>query len=389
MAATPLPAIPELRDPDPQAFEEYRTSSKTRRVIGELAIVGAFYLGYSAVRNRFGSASVEPAMAFENARSIIRLERSLGLFFEQEFQALALNWRPLVWLLNVFYGTFHFVVTGGTLAWLYLRHTQSYRRWRNTLAATTGFAIIGFSVFPVMPPRLLADCGPYGACAGPALVDTIAEVGGLWTFDSAAVESMSNQYAAVPSLHFRVELVVCGCRRVPLPASLGASNRCLVSSGHAFRRTRDGEPLLARRCVRCPGPSRRCRCRRTDRPLAVELSTRSSTRSLLDLSPSALPSSQGVRGKTGQGNVRRGPAGRQLTPLETLTGPTLTILWYIASWFHHVGSRPGITATERRAREPHPPIHLSGHGPRALDRGSSSSPRPRLVRLVLFAPGGG
>lgn len=201
MAATPLTAIRGLRDLELPAVEEHRSSSQVHRVIVELAVLGAFYLAYSAVRNRFGSASVSPAMAFDNARSIIQLERSVGLFFEQELQALALNWRQFVWLLNVFYGTAHFVVTGGTLAWLFIRLPADYRRWRNTLAITTALAIFGFSVFPVMPPRLLADCGPYGACAGPALVDTIAEIGGLWTFDSGAMESVSNQYAAVPSLH--------------------------------------------------------------------------------------------------------------------------------------------------------------------------------------------
>jgi hypothetical protein len=202
MAATPLTTISELREPHLPAVEEHRSSSQTRRVIVELAIIGAFYLVYSLVRNRFGSASVAPAVAFENARGIIRLERSVGLFFEHELQALALNWRPVVWLSNVFYATLHFVVTAGVLAWLFIRFPASYRLWRNTLAITTASAIVGFSVFPVMPPRLLADCGPYGACAGPALVDTIAEIGGLWTFDSAAIESTSNQYAAVPSLHF-------------------------------------------------------------------------------------------------------------------------------------------------------------------------------------------
>ena len=201
MTDTPRPAI-GLRDADLSAVGEHRSSSQTYRVIVELAMMGAFYLAYSAVRNRFGSASVAPDVAFENAHDIIRLERSVGLFFEADLQTLVLNWRPLVWLLNVFYGTSHFVVTGATLAWLFFRFPASYRRWRNTLAITTAFAIVGFSLFPVMPPRLLADCGPYGACAGPAMVDTIAEIGGVWTFGSGAMESISNQYAAVPSLHF-------------------------------------------------------------------------------------------------------------------------------------------------------------------------------------------
>ncbi|MCP3996041.1 MAG: phosphatase PAP2 family protein [bacterium] len=200
MALTLLHALREMRDPDlPMAGE--RSRAPARRVVSELAMIGAFYLAYSAARNRFGSAYVSPAVAFENAHSVIGIERSVGLFFESELQAFFLRWQPFVWSLNVFYGTFHFLVTGATLIWLFMKLPDQYRRWRNALAATTALAIIGFSLFPVMPPRLLADCGPYGACAGPALVDTIAEIGGLWTFDSRAMESVSNQYAAVPSLH--------------------------------------------------------------------------------------------------------------------------------------------------------------------------------------------
>jgi membrane-associated phospholipid phosphatase len=53
-----------------------------------------------------------------------------------------------------------------------------------------------------MPPRLLDDCGEFGACASYGYVDTLARYGGLWSFDSGAMEQISNQYAAMPSLHF-------------------------------------------------------------------------------------------------------------------------------------------------------------------------------------------
>jgi hypothetical protein len=53
-----------------------------------------------------------------------------------------------------------------------------------------------------MPPRLLDSCGPYGACAHYGFVDTLKEIGGLWSFDSGTMQKISNQYAAMPSLHF-------------------------------------------------------------------------------------------------------------------------------------------------------------------------------------------
>jgi membrane-associated phospholipid phosphatase len=59
-----------------------------------------------------------------------------------------------------------------------------------------------------MPPRLLDDTTAFGACAGQVhcdhhygLEDTIAVHGGLWSFGKGAVSAVSNQYAAMPSLH--------------------------------------------------------------------------------------------------------------------------------------------------------------------------------------------
>jgi hypothetical protein len=55
-----------------------------------------------------------------------------------------------------------------------------------------------------MPPRLLSDCGTFGACLAGIhpYVDTVSDVGGLWSFDSGTMQRVSNQYAAMPSLHF-------------------------------------------------------------------------------------------------------------------------------------------------------------------------------------------
>src|SRR5207237_8325274 len=57
--------------------------------------------------------------------------------------------------------------------------------------------LIGFATFPLMPPRLLQTVDPTYH-----FVDTLRVVGGLWSFDSGAMQKVSNQYAAMPSLHF-------------------------------------------------------------------------------------------------------------------------------------------------------------------------------------------
>ena len=162
----------------------------------EVLYVIAFYAVYSVVRNNFGSAAVSAQDAFANAEIVIDIERALGLFVEEAVQQAFLPWEGFIRFWNIFYGTFHFVVTAVALIALYRRAPERYRLWRTTLAAMTGLAIIGFALFPLMPPRLVPGIDP-----SYEFVDTLVTVGGLWSFDSGTMKSISNQYAAMPSLH--------------------------------------------------------------------------------------------------------------------------------------------------------------------------------------------
>jgi PAP2 superfamily protein len=179
----------------------------------EAILVIAFYSVYSLTRNRFGSHRVEigeePVHAFNNALHIIDWEKALHLFREQQIQSHFLDLTIFLQFWNTFYGTAHFVVTAGVFVWLYRARPSIFPLWRNVLGATTALAIIGFSLFPLMPPRLLdshqlygggrleqtRDIEPFG------FVDTLEEYGGPWSFDSGAMQKVSNQYAAMPSLH--------------------------------------------------------------------------------------------------------------------------------------------------------------------------------------------
>jgi hypothetical protein len=179
----------------------------------EAAIIVVFYTVYSAVRNQFGSARVDegqaPLHAFTNADRIIRWERAIGLFHEETVQDWFLPYRWFIQFWNTYYGTAHFIVTFVAFVVIYRKLPLEFPKWRNTLGATTALAIIGFAFFPVMPPRLLNDTGPFGGNAiavergidGFGFVDTLEEYGGPWSFDSGAMERISNQYAAMPSLH--------------------------------------------------------------------------------------------------------------------------------------------------------------------------------------------
>jgi hypothetical protein len=156
--------------------------------------IALFYGVYSFIRNTQGSATVSAGHAFAHARGVIDVEKAFGLFFEERVQQAFLGSRWFIQFWNLYYGTFHFVVTIIALVLLFRRFPARYPRWRNTLAATTGLALIGFATYPLMPPRLLPMA--YG------FVDTLKDYGGLWSFDSGPVAQVSNQYAAMPSLHF-------------------------------------------------------------------------------------------------------------------------------------------------------------------------------------------
>ncbi|MDP1819262.1 MAG: phosphatase PAP2 family protein [Acidimicrobiales bacterium] len=193
-----------------------------REVIYGLAV----YVVYSAVRNRFGSADGDPGPAFEHARAIIDLEQWLHLYVEPDVQRwyLDLPGRGLIRGWNVYYGVAHFLVTLLTLMWLFRRSPDRYPLWRNTLALTTCLAVVGFAAYSLMPPRLLDDPGEYGACqvyapqaaaaaeradAGDGApgcdrygyVDTVERFGGWISFGNDGYKDVSNQYAAMPSMH--------------------------------------------------------------------------------------------------------------------------------------------------------------------------------------------
>ena len=198
----------------------------------EALIAAVFYVVYSWTRNQFGSSQIAadgvPEQAFTNAERLIRLESWMGLYHEQEVQSWFLEFTWFIQFWNTFYGTAHFFVTIGVFALLFFKRKDVFAQWRNTLAAMTALAIIGFAFFPLMPPRLLDKPCPWpeeGMATQPGLhavgswggeciesdlrgedgtfgfVDTLAEMGGPWSFDSETVAEISNQYAAMPSLH--------------------------------------------------------------------------------------------------------------------------------------------------------------------------------------------
>ncbi len=153
-----------------------------------LAILG-FYLVYSAIRNAHGA---NPPHAFQHADQVMALERHLWLLHESTIQDWALHLRPLIISANYFYGSFHFIVTIFAGVFLFTRWSDDYPRFRNALGITTALALIGFTFYPLAPPRMFPSMG---------FVDTLLKDPTFWSFDSGAMKNVSNQFAAMPSVH--------------------------------------------------------------------------------------------------------------------------------------------------------------------------------------------
>ena len=173
----------------------------------EAGFILAFYFIYSMIRN-FNSRDARhlEALALSHARAIIHLQKTLGIYHEEAIQKWALQTRALIVGSNYFYGSLHFVVTIGVGIFLYRKWQNDYPLWRNTIAIATALALIGFTFWPLMPPRLLPP--NFG------FIDTLDRYPTIWSFDSGTLHNVSNQFAAMPSVHCAWALW-CACALVP------------------------------------------------------------------------------------------------------------------------------------------------------------------------------
>jgi membrane-associated phospholipid phosphatase len=161
----------------------------------QLALFAGAYYVYRIVR---GIVDGQEGLAFENARTLVDVERAMGLFFEPGLQTWArdhIDW--LVWVANWMYVNSHFVVTTTFLIWLYLARNYAYYYVRNMFMIAMGLALVGYTAFPTAPPRFMPEWG---------FTDTVAGFVGEAAENSANV--LYNPFAAVPSMHVAFALMI-------------------------------------------------------------------------------------------------------------------------------------------------------------------------------------
>ena len=162
------------------------------RALREVALLAVLYAGYSAAR-MIGDADLAGAVA--NAEALLRVESVLHLDVEM-WANRALQDVPLIALLaSYWYAALHYLVTPAVLVTAYRRAPHRYRQVRSTLVAASALGLVGFTLLPMAPPRML-----------PGYTDTLATTAGSgwWGTDASAPKglgSLTNELAAMPSLH--------------------------------------------------------------------------------------------------------------------------------------------------------------------------------------------
>ena len=116
----------------------------------ELAIVVAAYWAYMYTRSLvFNDAG---ATALNNAEAIISLERSLGFFWEPQWQEWTLSvFKALVLFFNWAYIVTFWPILLVTGVILYVINRQRYRYYRNLVLLSFVFALLGFHAVPPGP----------------------------------------------------------------------------------------------------------------------------------------------------------------------------------------------------------------------------------------------
>ncbi|WP_406265260.1 phosphatase PAP2 family protein [Nocardia sp. NBC_00881] len=156
--------------------------------IRQLAMITALYLGYRA--GRMVTAD-DTGRAMDNAHDLLGFEDRLGLPEETTIQAIFVHHDLFAVLANFYYATAHFTAAVAVLLWLWVFRPEHYRWTRNLMVALTGTALVVHMLVPLAPPRMLPDQG---------FVD-LAVVHGQSVYGAADSGGLSNQFAAMPSLH--------------------------------------------------------------------------------------------------------------------------------------------------------------------------------------------
>ena len=155
-------------------------------LLGEVLVIGVLLFAYDHIKR---IAHSRPTAAESHGRSLLRIERAIGIDIERSFNSWLTGHHVLSLAASYSYELLWWSTALAVLVVAYCWCPVQYRRLRNTLVVINLAALVVFFAWPVMPPRLLAGSG---------FVDSVANAG----FGAKHVGPLpADQYAAMPSLH--------------------------------------------------------------------------------------------------------------------------------------------------------------------------------------------
>jgi hypothetical protein len=164
------------------------------RLVVEVVVIGAALITYFGVRGLTEGSRDE---AFDNGYDVYALEETLFLDIENELQELIIDRQVLVTLSNWVYIYGHWPVILVSALWLFVQRPNTYYLFRSAFLLSGSVGLVAFVTFPTAPPRLLLDLG---------LVDTVTRYSEAYRLLQPT--GFTNQYAAMPSLHFGWNLLL-------------------------------------------------------------------------------------------------------------------------------------------------------------------------------------
>ncbi|WP_458243505.1 bifunctional glycosyltransferase 87/phosphatase PAP2 family protein [Streptomyces sp. MAI_2237] len=195
------PVATEYAEPVPARLRHVPLVPRLRRVLTrpnlllELLLIRVTYAAYQRVRLAAtgGSNEAGRARAEHHGHQILDIERFLHIDVEHAVNHAVAKVDWLRSFYDFYYESFHFVVPLTVLAVLYWRRPADYRWARSALGFATLLALVGFWLYPLAPPRLLPGLG---------IIDTVHGVQDFSKPNYGTLTALTNQYAAMPSLHF-------------------------------------------------------------------------------------------------------------------------------------------------------------------------------------------
>ncbi len=155
----------------------------------EACLLVAGYAGYSVIRDLVPGGS---SVAVTRGWGLLHTERLVHLDPEHGLNRFIAGHPMLAQVADYYYATGHFLITIAVLAAVYWLAPGRARRYAAAWYGMNLLGLAGFWCYPLAPPRLLSHAG---------FVDTVVRFGTWGGWGAHSVASVSNQYAAMPSLH--------------------------------------------------------------------------------------------------------------------------------------------------------------------------------------------